>query len=96
MLIRLVKMEFQEDKTQDFLSIFEKIQDKIRGFDGCTHLALLRDQEKAHVFFTYSHWKSKEALEKYRDSAFFVGVWKETKALFKEKAQAWSVEQVEI
>ena len=62
MIIRVVRMTFDENKEEDFLTIFNESKDKIRDFDGCIHLELLKDVHAACVYTTYSHWQSEEKL----------------------------------
>lgn len=95
MLIRIVRMTFQPDKTSDFLAIFEMSKDKIRNFDGCRYLALLRDAHNPAVYTTYSLWESPEHLEKYRQSELFQTTWAATKVLFADKPLAYSHFQVQ-
>lgn len=90
MLIRIVRMTFQKEKVEDFLAIFASSKDKIRNFEGCLHLELLRDAEQPHIFTTYSHWESEQALEKYRQSTLFQATWAATKPLFADKPLAFS------
>jgi len=87
-------MEFREDAVEDFLRIFDEVKDKIRTSEGCTHLELLRDQHSPNIIFTFSTWKGPEYLEQYRHSDLFQTTWKRTKALFKDKASAWSVDRL--
>lgn len=94
MIIRIVKMTFQEDKTADFLKVFNESKHLIASFEGCTHLKLLNDINNPNIYFTYSHWNGSEYLEKYRNSDLFASVWAKTKVLFSAKAEAWSVEEV--
>lgn len=91
MLIRIVKMTFQEEQIAAFLEIFQGSKLKIRTFEGCQHLELLQDASQKHIFYTYSHWQSEEHLERYRHSELFTEVWARTKALFAQKAQASSM-----
>lgn len=86
-------MTFEEGKVESFLSIFEDSRDKIAASEGCTHLELLRDLHQENVFFTYSYWDSEKTLNNYRHSPLFKTVWEKTKPLFKERAEAWSVER---
>jgi quinol monooxygenase YgiN len=90
MLVRIVRMTFQANKTADFLAIFNATKDKIRNFAGCQHLELLQDNENPAIFMTYSHWASADALENYRNSALFQATWASTKALFADKPVAFS------
>ena len=86
MLIRIVKMTFRTEKIDEFLDIFDSSKEKIRAFEGCHHLKLLRDVNSPNIFFTYSHWESEEDLNNYRKSEFFISTWAKTKTLFAEKA----------
>lgn len=95
MFKRIVKLEFEEAKVPEFLSDFEEVKDKIRAFPGCERLELLQDKSDKGVFFTYSTWESEEALEAYKNSALFGEVWPKTKALFRDKPMAWSVDSIQ-
>ncbi len=94
MIKRIVKLTFREDATEAFQAIFEEQKRNIRNFEGCRHLELWQDRNQKNVFFTYSYWDSEIALDAYRNSDLFQGVWKRTKALFEDKPQAWSVDLV--
>lgn len=90
---RIVKLCFREDAVETFLKdVFEKSKDKIRAFPGCRHMELLQQTGRPQVLFTLSIWEDAEALEHYRQSDLFQQTWAQTKALFAEKAEAWSVE----
>lgn len=93
LLVRIVKMRFQPDKIEEFLSNFEIYKSKIRHFNGCKKLELLQDQNDNTVFFTYSYWDSEASLEAYRSSDLFKSVWAQTKPLFNTKPEAWSVDK---
>ncbi|MEM8524567.1 MAG: antibiotic biosynthesis monooxygenase family protein [Bacteroidota bacterium] len=95
MIKRIVKLTFQEEKIPDFLEIFEASKKRICAFEGCEHLELWRAKQPSNVLFTYSYWQSEEALNNYRKSDFFAATWHKTKALFAERAKAWSVEMIE-
>lgn len=85
-------MEFKPEEVADFLNNFEKVKQQIRSFPGCQHLELYQDKNEANIFFTYSKWSSEDALEAYRSSELFRGVWATTKVKFRSKPQAWSVD----
>jgi heme-degrading monooxygenase HmoA len=87
-------MNFIPTKIEEFLSNFEDKKHQIRNFEGCEFLELYRDKNKTNVFFTYSIWKSEVHLENYRHSELFKAVWAETKVLFNDKPEAWSVDKV--
>jgi len=88
-------MNFQPDKVEDFLEIFDQSKLKIRAMPGCHHLELLRDIDKPHVFMTYSIWDDVTALDDYRNSELFKSTWAKTKVLFADKPLAYSVERLE-
>lgn len=92
MIVRIVKMTFKPDKVNDFLNVFHTYKTYIRNQPGCTHLDLLNDISNPAIFFTYSKWDAEADLNRYRDSELFKNVWAQTKILFAEKAEAWSVE----
>lgn len=95
MLIRIVRMTFRPEMVAAFLENFEANKQSIRNFPGCQHLELWQDDNSENIFLTYSHWKSEEALNQYRDSELFKSVWSFTKALFSEKPQAFSSKKVQ-
>lgn len=90
MLIRIVRMTFQEDKVEDFLNVFNESKHKIAGFEGCHHLELHKDYHKSNIFSTYSIWEDDQALDGYRHSELFKSVWAKTKVLFADKPVAFS------
>jgi heme-degrading monooxygenase HmoA len=91
MIVRIVQMTFREDCIKQFSDFFEARKHIIRGFDGCMHLQLWQDSKQPNIFFTYSHWETEAHLDHYRFSDFFKDTWGKTKAMFKDKPQAWSV-----
>lgn len=91
MLIRIVRMTFKPNKIQDFNLLFEEVQHKIQKFPGCNHVELCADANESNVFYTFSKWDNKEALEIYRTSDFFADTWTRTKALFNGKPEAYSL-----
>jgi quinol monooxygenase YgiN len=93
MIIRIVQMTFREDAVEEFTALFDERKATIRGFTGCIHLELWQDSSYPNKFFTYSQWDSASDLDHYRYSDFFKDTWAKTKALFKDKPQAWSVIQ---
>lgn len=90
-ILRIVRLSFDENKTNEFIEIFQSTKNQIRSFEGCTHLELMKDLQNPNVFYTYSKWKSDEALESYRNSALFKETWSKTKLLFNDKPSAFSL-----
>jgi len=93
-MIRVVKMNFQKEKVDEFLANFNANKAFIRSFEGVEYLELLKDKTQPHIFFTYSVWKSEEYLEIYRNSDLFKDIWSKTKPLFSEPAEAWSMDSL--
>ena len=96
MIKRIVKMSFQPDKVEDFKAIFKANWELIAGFEGCSKVELLQDKLHPNVFFTYSVWENESFLDAYRNSELFGKVWNKTKALFNEKPEAWSVDELKF
>ena len=94
MFVRIVKMGFNPKNIEAFLENFEANKSKIRNFEGCLFLELYRDKNKPNQFFTYSYWEDESALENYRNSNLFKGLWAETKVFFNQKPEAWSVDKL--
>ncbi|TXN35947.1 antibiotic biosynthesis monooxygenase [Flagellimonas hymeniacidonis] len=91
MLIRIVKLTFKPENIPSFQRIFETTKPGILAFEGCTLVELYQDIKNPNVFFTYSFWDKESDLENYRASDFFKDVWSNTKTLFMDKPEAWSV-----
>ena len=95
MITRIVRMHFRPGESEAFLDIFNASKHLIRQFDGCQHLCLYNEAGLPDVFFTYNIWTSEANLDAYRNSELFRTTWVKTKALFADKARAWSMEEVE-
>ncbi len=87
-------MTFQMECVPDFLELFNEVSDLIRQQDGCRSLVLWQDKTDPAVLFTYSQWQSDADLDRYRQSELFQQTWARTKAMFQDKAQAWSLHQI--
>ena len=94
MITRIVKLTFYPENVDAFRKIFNESQHLIRGFTGCMHVELLNDKKNTHIFFTRSIWNTEHDLEHYRNSDMFKTTWAETKRLFSEKAEAWTLVNV--
>jgi autoinducer 2-degrading protein len=95
-LTRVVKMKFRAGEEAAFLEIFERSKPHIRAFPGCLYLELFNERNNPSVFFTYSKWDQESSLEAYRKSELFRITWQNTKALFLDKAEAWSLSSLHI
>lgn len=94
MIKRIVKLTFQPDKVDDFISLFNDSKEKIKSSDGCIYLELLRLKPEGSIFFTLSWWESESHLNAYRNSDLFAATWKKTKSYFSGKPEAWTVESL--
>ncbi|MEM6379222.1 MAG: antibiotic biosynthesis monooxygenase family protein [Bacteroidota bacterium] len=92
MIRRIVKMTFEVTACDDFLTMFESKKTAIRSFPGCEHLELWRVTPNGNIFMTYSHWRSVEDLEAYRNSELFKTTWAQTKTWFADRPKAWSLD----
>ena len=95
MLIRIVKLTFKPENIPSFERIFDETKNGILAFEGCNMVELYQDRNNPCIFFTYSFWDGESALEKYRNSDFFKKVWGNTKKLFSDKPEAWSVNKIQ-
>ena len=94
MIIRIVKMTFMPEKTDEFVRIFSGAQHKIEAFPGCKGVDLTRDLQQPNVFITISIWDSVPSLDSYRNSELFKTTWAQTKLLFSERPDAWSLNKL--
>lgn len=95
MLIRIVKLTFKPENIASFERIFEESKNGILAFEGCNMVELYQDIANSNIFFTYSFWDTESHLNQYRNSDFFKEVWGNTKKLFSDKPEAWSVHKVQ-
>lgn len=91
MLTRIVKLSFKTTHIDAFQQVFDASHSVIRDFEGCISLELLQDAANPNIFFTYSQWQSEDHLNAYRNSEVFKSIWGQTKVLFNDKPEAWSV-----
>lgn len=91
MIKRIVRLHFRPGTEDQFRQVFASSNSRIRAFAGCQGLSLYTDDTEPNVFYTVSLWDSAADLEAYRQSELFQSTWAQTKPLFAEKAQAWSL-----
>ena len=94
MILRLVQMQFELSRTSEFLEVFAIHRKALSEFPGCLKIELLRDINDPGRFSTLSHWDSAQHLEDYRQSDLFKLVWQKVKPMFRDKAQAFSMETI--
>jgi quinol monooxygenase YgiN len=96
MIIRIVKMTFAPEATDNFLQIFNESKHAIRSFPGCIHLELMEGIDEPGVLITFSKWMGQESLEAYRNSELFRTTWQRTKVLFIKPPLAFSMSPKEL
>ena len=92
MLVRIVKLSFKKEALSLFYKEFDKHKHHIASFPGCRGMKLLKGIDDPTVVMTYSHWDNKDALNNYRESDLFTGLWTKIKPMFANKPEAWSHE----
>ena len=96
MIERIVRLAFEIEKEKEFLMVFENHQVHMHNSGFCRALNLKKDIDLEGVFFTHSIWDSEEALNNYRSSVYFQDIWARIKPWFVERAQAWTLTNVEF
>lgn len=94
MLIRIVRLVFVPEFVPQFEEIFRNSSTHIRAFAGCEKLELWRDEKYDNIFYTHSHWQSKDHLNAYRQSDLFKATWAKTKIGFSDRPQTFSTYKV--
>ena len=84
----------KEENIDKFLRLFEDSKESILKFPGCLSLNLQKDINNSCIFFTLSTWENETDLNNYRSSGLFESIWKQTKILFNNPAEAWSLVEI--
>jgi len=90
MINRIVIMQFEPSKVDEFLTVFDQSKEHIRAFPGNAGLKLIQDTNDSSIMSTYSLWETEADLEAYRHSELFKSTWAKTKILFRDKPVAFS------
>lgn len=93
MITRIVKLTIDNKHIVDFRQIFKENHSGISSFEGCKEVKLVFDVNNPNIHFTLSIWENIDAIEKYRQSELFKGIWATVKPWFADKPQAWSTEE---
>ena len=91
MITRIVMLNFQPDRVDEFLEIFNQNKQVLAKSDGCIRLEIFKSTGDTDTYVTISNWQSEEHLEMYRQSELFKDIWSKVKPLFNNKAQAWTL-----
>lgn len=89
-IIRVVRMAFKPEESDNFVKLYRAVEPHIRAFDGCEHVELYQEISDEHAYTTYSLWRSPDALEAYRQSDLFGKTWSAVKQMLRAKAAAVS------
>lgn len=92
MLVRIIKMTFKPEHTNQFQDTFSERKHLIAGFEGCNKVELMRDITNPNIFFTISEWQSEQHLNLYRHSVLFNETWSMVKKWFNDVPVAHSLE----
>ena len=92
MLVRIVKLTLKEESLEFFFEEFNKNKKDILNFPACQGMKMLQDLNQRNIIMTYSHWDDEMALNSYRESDLFSGLWSKIKPHFIQPAEAWSHE----
>lgn len=91
MITRIVQLEFDPSKVEDFLTFFDSVNDVVNSFTGCAGMKLYQDIHNPCIIITYSYWENESALDNYRNSEAFNEIWSTIKPWFCMKPKAWSL-----
>lgn len=94
MIYRIVKLHFQTDKVESFLTLFDQVVAKVNNQNGCVEMYMTQDVKNPEIFITHSKWESIDDLNNYRNSELFQNIWPKIKPWFEKKAEAWSMNLV--
>ncbi|WP_026369733.1 putative quinol monooxygenase [Kallotenue papyrolyticum] len=94
MLARLVRLYLHPAQVEAFLALYAEARPRIEAQPGCLGVQLVRQQDDAAAFATWSLWTDAEALERYRHSPFFGELWPRVRRLLRRPAEAVSFEVV--
>jgi heme-degrading monooxygenase HmoA len=90
MITRIVKLSIADEFIEEFRSTFKNNRERISSFPGCEEVRLVFDVNQPNIHFTISIWHSTVAIENYRKSEIFQGIWSTVKPWFDDKPEAWS------
>ena len=90
MIVRIVRMTFQQGKLEAFEALFLQHREAIAQQPGCLGVEWITDPDAPFVRGTLSRWESTADLDAYRKSNLFAQVWPSTKALFAAPPHAQS------
>ncbi len=88
MIVRIVKMKFNEEGQEVFPEIYFKTKPFILQCEGCFSVELLKDNKDPTIISTMSIWKNEAALDSYRNTKLFNETWAKVKKYFIDKPQA--------
>ena len=97
MITRVVRLTLRPDiNSEAFEEIYRKRNPYTKGVKGCRSVKVMKDVNDDHVHYTLSAWDRNEDLEAYRQSDYFAETWPMVKALLDQKAQAFSMTEMDV
>ncbi len=93
MIVRIVKLQFDESTHEEAQSHLLSYVSTVRSWPGCSRLEVLFDAHRVGRVVTYSHWESESALNAYRISPVFREFWSLVKPHLSKPAEAWTMER---
>ena len=72
MLVRIVKLTFNEESMDFFFQEFDKSKALITNFKGCRGMRMLQDMNQKNIVMTYSHWDDENALNNSEDIMYVI------------------------
>ncbi len=95
-LIRLVRLTFKHDFIESFLELYKSHHDLLVKQAGFHSVILINDLDQPNVFLTLSLWRSKDHLERYRQSEVFSSTWSKIKPWFANPPVVQNLRQIDI
>lgn len=91
-ILRIVRMDFDPSKVEEFDEMFVRFETRIVAQEGCRKVLLLKSTENPTERTTISWWEDEASLHAYRSSSLFGEVWPLTKSKFQSDPIAWTLE----
>lgn len=96
MIKRIVKLTLKDsDAIQVFEKIYKERNPSKNKIQGCRSVEVMKDVNEDLVYYTVSQWDANEDLEAYRASAYFSETWPMVKAQLSQRAEAFSMTEIE-
>ena len=96
MITRIVRLTVKDDASKEaFRNIYQRRNPFKNGVKGCKAVNIMRDVMHKNIYYTVSQWDSVDDLEAYRKSDYFKETWPMVKAQLSQRAEAFSMTEIE-